>query len=274
MIREADPDDGDRIREVARSTMTSSYALSPGQIDAIFEEQFGEEALDRKLSASDTVFQVGVADEGEAEGSVVGFVEADLVADGRGQVRWLFIDPEHRGAGLGTELFETVADELHERGATHVEAAVLAENAEGQEFFTRFDFERADNREVELGGEELTERIYVEQGALDEDEEADVAPADDAEGEGREPEAVDPPETATTEDGQTVFIDGDDGRQGTQGPFFVAYTDEAREENYGFYCSNCGSLTVAMDNVGRIECEQCDSFHKPEGSTDYDSSYL
>ena len=55
------------------------------------------------------------------------------------------------------------------------------------------------------------------------------------------------------------------------GRFYVMFADEAREERYGFYCSNCGTFTDSVDGLGKIVCEKCDNEHRPE---EWDASYL
>ena len=61
---------------------------------------------------------------------------------------------------------------------------------------------------------------------------------------------------------------------GTEGPFFVAYTDEEYTEQFGYYCGNCGSLDTAMDNMERVECSECGNTHAERSGEAYDDSYL
>ncbi len=69
---------------------------------------------------------------------------------------------------------------------------------------------------------------------------------------------------ATAPSGETVYVDRHEGDRGSKGPFFVAYLSENRDDRWGFYCGNCGSLDTAMDTMGRIECNQCGNVRKPE----------
>ncbi len=264
-LREPTSDDTERMREVAQSAMTTSYALSPQQIETIAEEQFGEERLTRTFDDSDAVVLVAESDEWD---TVVGFVVGER--DGsEGEVRWLMVDPEHRGAGVGTQLFEAAVESLREN-AEHVSATTLEANTEGHDFFEQFGLERTDERRVDIGDESLVEYVYVESEAADE------APTEAAE-EGDDlpnAETRDGVTTATTEDGEEVYVDRDEVESGTDGPFYAAYTDEEHTEQFGYYCSNCGSLDTTMDNVERIECAECGNTHASRSNEEYDESYL
>lgn len=166
-VRPATTEDGERVREVVDSSMTGSYQLSPDTIRGIAEEQFGDDALRAKVDSSDAVVLVAEADVPTGEGgggdetvrSVVGVVQAEM-AEGRGDVRWLHVDPEHRGRDIGTRLFEAAIEELDERGARHVQASSLAANWEGETFYERLGYERVDRRTVDLAGEELREDVF------------------------------------------------------------------------------------------------------------------
>ena len=46
--------------------------------------------------------------------------------------------------------------------------------------------------------------------------------------------------TATTDDGETVYLNVEEAKSGTESPFFVTYTDEAFTEQFGYFCGNCG----------------------------------
>mgnify|MGYP000176890493 CR=1 FL=1 len=65
-------------------------------------------------------------------------------------------------------------------------------------------------------------------------------------------------------EGETVYVDTEDARTGSEGPFFVTYADEAGNDPYGYLCSNCETLDNAMDPMGRIVCNECGNTRKPE----------
>jgi N-acetylglutamate synthase-like GNAT family acetyltransferase len=267
-VRAPEPDDVDRIREVVRSSMTASYALSPEDIDGILEEEFAEDALRERLEDDDVEPLVA-----EAEDTLVGFVDADGNGD-VGTVRWLHVDPERRGGGVGTALFERAVSEL-DGDAEDVHGIVLASNTSGGTFFEKFGFEEVEDRPTDIADREVAEVVYAEDGT------SARADADDAtnETDTGEDEAVKPterddldlPDSVATDDGETVYL-GDDSVKGSEGGFVVTYTDESRTEEYGRYCVNCESTNVTIDSMDRTQCDDCGNTHKPGDS--YDASYL
>jgi hypothetical protein len=71
-------------------------------------------------------------------------------------------------------------------------------------------------------------------------------------------------EARTTEDGDQLFVDPREAERGSKAPFYVAYTTEAADERWGYFCSNCESFDNAMDSMGRIECNVCSNLRKPD----------
>lgn len=68
----------------------------------------------------------------------------------------------------------------------------------------------------------------------------------------------------TVRDGETVYVDREDSRTGSEGPFFVTYVDADGNDPYGYFCSACESFDNAMDPMGRIVCNRCGNVRKPE----------
>lgn len=271
-LRGPETADTDRIRELVRSAMTTSYALSPQQLDTILEAQFCEDRLNRAFDSSERV--VFVAENGAEVGeeTILGFAEGALT-DGRGELRWLFVDPEHRGGGTGTELFEALCDSFRERGVDDVLARTLEANREGSRFLERFGFEETDEREIEIGTESLVEAVYA-QSPTGSEPTTDFAADDLSDADLPNAETHDGVTTATTEDGQQVYLDREDPESGTDGPFLLVYTDEEHTERFGYYCGNCGSLDTAVDDMDRIECGDCANTHASRSDEAYDDSYL
>ncbi|WP_254762213.1 GNAT family N-acetyltransferase [Natrinema marinum] len=270
-IRQPEADEAARIREVVENSMTTSFTLSPGQIGAVTDEQFADDAVAERLGDENTVFRVaetGAEIEGEA---IAGVVEGRLEGD-RGEVNWLFVDPEHRGRGIGTELYETVTETLRDRGAETLCVTVLEANTEGHGFVERFDLEHADDRRVDIADESLVKYVYAEPD-VDADLPSDSTDADVSEDEFPEAEAEDGSLTMT-DVGQTVYIDRDEPESGTAASFYVTYEDADLTEQYGFYCANCGSLDISMDNMDRLECGDCGNAHAERSGEAYDESYL
>lgn len=274
-IRAPEPAEAERIREVVDSSMTTSFRLSPGQIDAITDEQFADEAVGDRIESDESVLLVAETSE-EIEGeAVTGFVEGRL-ADDWGEINWLFVDPEHRGRGIGTELYETATEALRDHGAEHVCVTVLEANTEGHQFVDRFGLEHDGDRRVEIAEESFVKYVYSDP-EIDVAVRAEGTTADEAEdaeaGEFPETETVDGTLTAS-DDGETMYIARDEEESGTAASFFVIYEDESHTEQYGFYCANCGSLDVSMNNMERLECGDCGNAHAERSGEAYDDSYL
>lgn len=283
-VRAAEPGDAERIREVVESSMTATYALSPQDIETLVETEFSEDAQQR-FQDDDTIAFVAEVDDDEAgddaaeDEVLAGFVEASVSADqGEGTVRWLHVDPERRGGGVGTTLFERTLSELDERGVDGVRALDLADNTSPGAFFERFDFAMTDEREVDVGGLETVEYVYVEEATGD-DSAGERTAADDADSptdegdaeEGPDLDTSDLPDSVTTDDGEDVFL-GDELLQGSEGGFVTTFVDDDRSEQYGYYCLNCESTDVSMDSMERIKCGNCGNTRKPD--EEYDDSYL
>lgn len=292
-IRPAEPDDADRINEIASSTMTADYALSPQDIEGIVDAEFDPDALRDRFDREGTAAFVAEID---AEDSTIlaGFVE---VGDDDGDaIRWLHVDPERRGQGVGTALFERALEELSSRGVDEPRALALEDNTSSGAFFERFDFVQTDQREVEFGGRDLVEYVYTEgasgdegaaAGSTDAGAESDSDAADESDQGDADPddpnaaasapdadpdvEATDLPDSVTAADGETVSV-GDEPIPGSQGGFVQTFVDDDRTEQYGYYCLNCESTDVSVDSMEQIRCENCGNTHKPDEN--YDSSYL
>ncbi|RRJ32478.1 GNAT family N-acetyltransferase [Halocatena pleomorpha] len=246
-IRTATEADTTKIYDIAQQSTQASYAVSPTAIDIIVEEWFDVGVLEDRLDEH----VIGVA---ETDESVVGFAEG-TITDDTGELLWLHVHPEERGQHAGTELFEWTRETLLDRGATDVHVRILASNTEGDGFAERFGYERIDQRDTEFGGESWREHIYA---PIAEDTGA-TAPA----------EPRDVPSTIEA-DGEERFL-ADEAIPGDAAPFYPLYNDESYDEQYGYYCSNCGSTAQAADELDRIKCTECGNVHRPD---DWDDAYL
>lgn len=239
-VRNATREDADAIRSVARSSMQASYSLSPQNIRAAVKNWYSEEPLVERLRDDDLLLMVLETDEG-----VVGFSESTIVDD-VGDVLWLHVDPMFRGEGVGEELFAATQRELTDRGATDLRGRVLEDNTEGNEFYEHHGLQKIGEDTVEIGDEEYLENIYAE----------------------REPEGVrkiDGPE------GSPLYADRTDSDRGSKGAFLSTYSDEDRQQKYGYFCSNCETLVTTMDSMGRMQCPECGNVRKP---TRWDAAHL
>ncbi|SFR34537.1 GNAT family N-acetyltransferase [Halogeometricum limi] len=264
-VRRAEDGDGERLRTVAESSMTASYALSPRDIEQMVDAEFGEAERRRRRDADDYESFVAETTEDDVLAGVV-------VVDGE-SVRRLHVDPERRGMGIGTALFERATEELRDRDGTTPHAVAMAANNTAGAFFERFGLEQVGERTVEVGGREVVEYVYAEPAATDEDE-ADTSERDASEeGDGETAADVDTssfPDTVEA-DGETVYL-GTDPLTGTEGAFVPTYLDGGLNEAYGYYCGNCASVDVSIDSMERLECANCGNTRAPDEN--YDGSYL
>ncbi|MFB6129999.1 MAG: GNAT family N-acetyltransferase [Salinigranum sp.] len=286
-IRKAQSEDAARIRAVASSAMSSAYAVSPDQIEAIVDDQFGDDAVGNRIEGDETTLLVSTVDGEDADAGgdnsgerIVGVADARDRGD-RFEVRWLFVDPEFRDHGHGTALFEELLERASHLGGRQLRAATLARNERGSDFCERFGFERVDDREVELGGETFVEDVSARRSDGESDPQT-AAPegssaregfaTDDGRDTGVRQPTVDVPNAVVAEDGTRVYLDRDDPISGTESPFFQTFGDDALADPYGYFCGNCGSTDVDADSMDRLECAECGNQHRPRD--DYDASYL
>jgi len=69
---------------------------------------------------------------------------------------------------------------------------------------------------------------------------------------------------AVDADERTVYVDRTLTERGSKAPFFVTFVSEAGEDRFGYFCGNCETLDNAMDSMGRIECNVCGNYRKPD----------
>lgn len=257
-VRVAEDDDADRLHELIESSMTSSYALSPQDIETIIEAVFEVETLRDRISAPDTSVVLA-----EVDGVIAGVVEASY-SDSEGEIRWLHVDPERRGLGVGTALFDRIRSEIDD-DAAGLQAATLAANTSAGAFLERFGFEQVDERNTNIGGQEIVEYVYsAGDSATSASDESDAETAES------EP-APDYPETTTLADGTKVHL-GSDPFKGSEGLLVRTFTDAEHSEQHGYYCLHCDSGDVSMGEMEQIRCGDCGNTRKPDDA--YDGAYL
>ena len=247
-LREAVESDSDRIQAIAEQSFQASYAFSPLEIETIVEAEFEAESLAARLDGERILLVA------ERDGSLLGFAEAKIETDERGEIVWLHIDPKERGQGVGTELVERVMANLRERVVEEIHAIVLAQNQEGSEFVERFDLESVDQTDREFGEETFRAEVYSNLAKELMEDEYTVPVSEEIEVEG-----------------QPRYIDLDESISGDEAPFLLVFETERREERFGYYCTNCGSFTDSIDGSGKVVCENCGNMHNPD---EWDDSYL
>lgn len=245
-IRQATPADSDAIRRIAEQSFQSSFALSPEEIATLVEERFSAEDIAARL---DTERPFLVA-ETEVEGSetVGGFLDGT----GTHRIRWLHVDPDARGQGLGTALVERLQEEREE--ANPVAWEVLDDAVEGTGFCDRFGYSEQGRDWLDVGGHEYPVTIYAEGERAEEPNEPAV----------RVPDSL-------RVDGEERPLDHDDRIPGRDAPFFRTYVSADRESPYGYFCSQCGGTDVTADGLDRLECGTCGNVHLAD---EWDGGYL
>jgi ribosomal protein S18 acetylase RimI-like enzyme len=242
-IREAETGDAVGIRDVALESLNASYAdvLDEEVIETAVENWYADEAMEAELQEEGMLYLVAVAGD-----EVLGFSQNLLSeAGGTGTVLWLHVDPDNRDENIGTTLLNQTLATLSERGVERIAAEVLAENERGCTFYEANGFEKASEREREIGGESYVENLYVHEGR--------------AKFETRE------------YDGRTLYVNWAESNRGSKAPFYAAYSDDDGEDLFGWFCSNCESFDTAMDSMERLECNDCGNQKKP---VRWDASYL
>lgn len=245
-IRPLEPEEVDSVREIARRSLEASYShiLSPETIETAVSEWYTDEAFEEYLDSDEMTFVVAVEDD-----AVIGFSQSHVVEEiDKGRILWLHVDPDYRGRGVATELFDVTREVLSDRGIDRVTGLVLAENEEGNRFYDEHGFEKLYERHISIAGEDHTENVYGEPGTEPDELEMWAAP-----------------------DGEEVYVDWDESTRGSEGLFYTVYSDLDRERRYGFFCSNCASIDTAMDTMGRIVCQECGNRRRP---TRWDAAYL
>ncbi len=159
-IRRAQTDDVTSIRRVAERTWEADYPeiLNRENIEKIVDEWYAEDRIREELMNEDAVVTIA-----EEDGIVVGFAHG-VWARRTGHILRVYVDPEHRGEGIGRELLAAVRDSLLNRGSDRIQAMVLAENEVGNQFYQDAGFEKIDEGETTIGEESYTENVYRRKG--------------------------------------------------------------------------------------------------------------
>jgi ribosomal protein S18 acetylase RimI-like enzyme len=239
-IRHAEPRDRPALRDVARRSFQASYSLGSREITTAVDELYDDETLGERTADERYALLVATRD-----GQVVGFAVSRRSDGGTtATLLWLHVDPDHRGEGTATELFEETERRLAAEGVDHLDGRALEDNADGNAFYEAMGYERVGQSEVEIAGRTHVETVWSQPDAAG-------------------PRPVDA-------DGDTVFVNRDETSSGSRGDFFAVFNDRDLTERYGYYCGNCESPATAMDSMGRVECS-CGNTLKPSR---WDAAYM
>jgi GNAT superfamily N-acetyltransferase len=249
-LREATRADAEEIRSVARESLAASYGDVLGQdvVDRAADQWYGD-GLGDDIAADGSLYAVAVVDD-----EVVAFSQSYLSGpeDDIGEIHWLHVAPRERDTGLGTALLAFTEAELRRRDVGQFRGRVLAANELGTTFYEDHGYEPIDERDIEIHDEEFTEQVYGKQVTSSRGHESSL-------------------ERRQLADGETVYVAFDEADRASKGPLYVVYHDRDRSEKRGWFCSACGSFEVAMEPMGRAECNECGNRRKP---TRWDAAYL
>jgi len=162
-IRDATTDDVDAIQEIAKTSWTADYPdiLSRESIQEGLDDWYSDRRIEDSIIWSRALMLVAERDDG-----IVGFAHATWDVDETdGNILRVYVDPDHRGAGIGSELLEETRDRLFDVGVGRVKAMVLEGNDLGNAFYREFGFEKTDTQEIQIGEESYTECTYTLEGS-------------------------------------------------------------------------------------------------------------
>jgi GNAT superfamily N-acetyltransferase len=98
----------------------------------------------------------------ETDGAVVGAAGGGMVSEGVGQLYVIYLDLDHRGAGVGTTLLEAVTEQQRVAGATRQRVAVLADNQHGIPFYLARGFREIERRTYPPDGSVAVPELVLE----------------------------------------------------------------------------------------------------------------
>lgn len=244
-VRSGRPADYEAIQEIARGSFQTSYALSPAQIDTLVSHVFSAESLEDWINDPDVEIRVVENDE-----LILGFAVLDIAQEGT--VHWLHVDPDARGSGVGTQLMEDARTTLSDHGFA-LQVRVLEDATEGKSFLERFGLTHTESAQIEYAGETFYEQVYT---------------IGDRANDANQP-VVDVPPYIEIDD-RRLRIEKDE-IPGSDAPFYPISSDDESNDQWGYFCSNCGSVDVSANGLDRLECGNCGNRHLAD---EWDAAYL
>ncbi|WP_436927736.1 N-acetyltransferase family protein [Halosimplex amylolyticum] len=156
--RRAERGDATTIREIAEDCWQHDYpdVISRENIRAGIAEWYDTSRMRGEIESDDAVVLVAEDD----AGTVCAFAHG-VWDDAAGDVLRLYVAPDCRGRGIGTELLEQICVELaDEAEVSTIRAMVLADNEPGNAFYRAAGFEPAGESETTIADESYDERVY------------------------------------------------------------------------------------------------------------------
>jgi ribosomal protein S18 acetylase RimI-like enzyme len=158
-IRSATTDDIKGIRRVAQASWRNDYPeiLSRETVEEAVEEWYDSERIKTEIKSTDALVPIV---EMESNVEIIGFAQAVWDAN-TGTILRLYVSPDHRGQGVGTDLLEWTVDALADQNVQQIQTLVLSENTLGNEFYQDFGFEKTGENQTVIGGETYSENTYT-----------------------------------------------------------------------------------------------------------------
>lgn len=158
-IRNATINDVEDIKRVAHVSWRNDYPriLSRETAEEAVNEWYDSEQLKTEIERDDAL--IPVIETGDSD-TVIGFAQA--VWDSQtGTILRLYVIPDHRGQGRGTDLLHWTIDALVNQGVERIQTFVLSENKLGNAFYKEFGFEKTGESQTVIGDETYRENTYV-----------------------------------------------------------------------------------------------------------------
>lgn len=157
-IRRATTADIPAVQSVAEASWEHDYPELLSRETAVdgVHEWYSEDRVETEIDEEDSLVLLA-----ERNDDVAGFVHAAWSGD-EGDVLRVYVDPDHRGDGVGSALLESAVASLFERDIERVRAMVLSENEAGNQFYRDHGFENVgDTSKTEIAGERYEENAYA-----------------------------------------------------------------------------------------------------------------
>ncbi len=155
-LRRAGPEDAGVLSELGRDTFCAAFAhLYPAQdLKAFLADSYAPEAFAAALRDSSSALWIAESPDGRAAGYAqagpCGLPHPD-VTPACGELKRLYLRPEHQSAGLGGQLFDAAMDWLGRPGRS-LWIGVWSKNLGAQRFYARRGFEKVGEYLFPVGG--------------------------------------------------------------------------------------------------------------------------
>lgn len=160
-FREAEPTDAEAIRAVATAAWEADYPelISRETVDQGVEDWYDPAQLRREIDTGDATLVLGVDPSSD---QVVAFSHAVVPDDGEpvGHLLRLYVHPDRRREGIGSDLLDATLDRLGDAGADRVRAMVLTANEHGKAFYREHGFDATDTAQTSIGGDPHEETTF------------------------------------------------------------------------------------------------------------------